>query len=192
MRGILKEMKGRVCAMALSIVMLFTQSGLTAFAEGSSMTTNEIAVVQTAATEESLQEEPSVEAGTKETSTQETTEETTETQQETTAETEQTSTQDATETTETTETVTETVETTTETTEATTKEDEKKLFPEMEASYKLSASQLESKKELKSYVGDIEGYTAGVDYVKGEVVCLADSEEEAKKIAESYGCSEDG
>ena len=178
MRRIMKQMNRRVCTMALSVVMLFTQSGLTAFAEGSSMTTNEIAVVQTAATEESLQEEPSVEAGTEETSTQETTE----TQQETTSETEQTSTQDATETTETVET--------TETTEATTKENEKKLFPEMEDSYKLSASQLESKKELKSYVGDIEGYTAGVDYVKGEVVCLADSEEEAKKIAESYGCSE--
>ncbi len=187
-------MKCRVCAAVLTATMIFTQSGLGVSAQGTSTTTNGTSIVQTMT--EGEQPEGTEGNSTEKSSTQSTTGTATGTAGTTT----QTTTAAA-ETAVTTETSTETATTTTETlttnTETTTtaqtkkaKAESDKLFSEMPVSYKLSSSQIESKEKLRSCIGDIEGYTAGVDYADGEVVCLADSEDEAREIAESYNCKD--
>ena len=190
-------MKFRVCAAVLTAAMIFTQSGLGVSAQGTSTTTNETSIVQTMTEGEQPEGTEGTEGNsTEKSSTQCTTGTATgtagTTTQTTTATTETAVTTETSTATETTTTTTETTSTETTTTAQTkkAKAESDKLFPEMDASYKLSSSQIESKEELRSCIGDIEGYTAGVDYADGEVVCLADSDDEAREIAESYNCKD--
>lgn len=59
-------------------------------------------------------------------------------------------------------------------------------FTGMPASYKLTEAQMESKRLLADYAGEINGFTEGSDYAKGQVVTLAESQKEAEMIAEAY------
>lgn len=59
-------------------------------------------------------------------------------------------------------------------------------FKGMPSSYKLSSEQMESKRSLAAHMGEIKGFTEGADYVKGQVVTHAGSQEEAEMIAEAY------
>lgn len=59
-------------------------------------------------------------------------------------------------------------------------------FKGMPSSYKLSSEQMESKRSLAAHMGEINGFTEGADYVKGQVVTHAESQEEAEMIAEAY------
>ncbi len=178
----MKQNYRRVCTFILAATILFTQTGSTVFA---AETTEGVTEWEQDSTQEAEQPSGTTEA------TIEKTEKTTETSETTeTAETEE-----ATETTETTETTeeTQTTETAeeTQTTEMTTGEEDKDIFPEMKESYCLSSAQLHSKEELKTQLGEIERYSENIDYKTGEVICFADSAEEAKQIALSYGCLED-
>ena len=56
----------------------------------------------------------------------------------------------------------------------------------MPSSYSLTSAQMESKRDLAAHSGEISGYEEGTDYVKGEVITFADTEEEARMIAEAY------
>lgn len=189
-------MKCRVCAAVLTATMIFTQSGLGVSAQGTSTTTYGTSIVQTMT--EGEQPEGTEGNSTEKSSTQSTTGTATGTVGTTTqTNTATTETAVTTETSTVTETATTTTETVTTGTETTTtaqtkkaKAESEKLFSEMPESYKLSSSQIESKEKLRSCIGDIEGYSAGVDYADGEVVCLADSEDEAREIAESYNCKD--
>jgi len=51
----------------------------------------------------------------------------------------------------------------------------------------LSSEQLADKADLLSHLSEIENLAEGKDYAAGELVFLADTEEEAKKIAAAYG-----
>jgi hypothetical protein len=189
-------MKCRVCAAVLTATMIFTQSGIGVSAQGTSTTTYGTSIVQTMT--EGEQPEGTEGNSTEKSSTQSTTGTVTGTAGTTTQTTTATAeTAVTTETSTVTETATTTTETVTTDTETTTtaqtkkaKAESEKIFPEMDASYKLSSSQIESKEKLRSCIGDIEDYSAGVDYADGEVVCLADSEDEAREIAESYNCKD--
>ena len=55
--------------------------------------------------------------------------------------------------------------------------------------YVLSSDQLENKLDLESHLDDICQGEEGIDYVAGELVFLADTLEEAEKIAKGYGGS---
>lgn len=59
-------------------------------------------------------------------------------------------------------------------------------FKGMPDSYKLTAEQMENKRILSDHMGEISGFTEGADYVKGQVVTEAESQEEAEMIAEAY------
>lgn len=59
-------------------------------------------------------------------------------------------------------------------------------FLGMPSSYKLSSEQMESKKSLSAHMNEISGFEAGTNYVKGEVVTLVESREEAEMIAKAY------
>lgn len=59
-------------------------------------------------------------------------------------------------------------------------------FKGMPASYKLSAEQIKAKSLLADHMNEISGYVEGADYVKGQVITEAGSQEEAEMIAEAY------
>lgn len=59
-------------------------------------------------------------------------------------------------------------------------------FKGMPASYKLSAEQIKGKSLLAAHTNEIRGYVEGTDYVKGQVLTEAGSQEEAEMIAEAY------
>lgn len=59
-------------------------------------------------------------------------------------------------------------------------------FTEMPEDYRMSSVQMASKRELANYLDEIMELDEGADYVKGEVVLLVDSREEAEQIAEAY------
>lgn len=59
-------------------------------------------------------------------------------------------------------------------------------FAEMPSSYSLTSAQMDSKRDLAAHFGEISGYEEGADYVKGEVITFAQTEEEARMIAEAY------
>lgn len=59
-------------------------------------------------------------------------------------------------------------------------------FSEMPSSYSLTSAQMEGKRDLAAHFGEISGYEEGADYVKGEVITFAGTEEEARMIAEAY------
>lgn len=59
-------------------------------------------------------------------------------------------------------------------------------FSEMPSTYKLTREQMRSKEDLSVHLSEISNYDEGSDYVKGEVITFAESEEEAQMIAEAY------
>lgn len=59
-------------------------------------------------------------------------------------------------------------------------------FTEMPDDYRLTSAQMASKRELAGYMDEILEMDEGSDYAEGELVLLADSEEEAEQIAEAY------
>lgn len=64
------------------------------------------------------------------------------------------------------------------------------LFPGLPESYSLSAEQLEKKQVLSEHVGALTPYQSADNtsfYVKGELVYLTDSEEDAQMVAEAFG-----
>lgn len=52
--------------------------------------------------------------------------------------------------------------------------------------YILTSKQMESKQELASRLNEINAYEEGVDYVEGQVITFAQTQEEAELIAEAY------
>lgn len=61
-----------------------------------------------------------------------------------------------------------------------------KGFTGMPSTYKLTSEQLEDKKSLTEHAGEFSNFQEGSDYVEGEVVTFADSQEEADLIAKAY------
>lgn len=59
-------------------------------------------------------------------------------------------------------------------------------FTEMPEDYRMNSVQMASKRELANHLDEIMELDEGGDYVKGEVVLLVDSQEEAEQIAEAY------
>lgn len=59
-------------------------------------------------------------------------------------------------------------------------------FTEMPDDYHLTSAQMASKRELAGYLDEIMELEEGGDYAEGELVLLADSQEEAEQIAEAY------
>ena len=72
--------------------------------------------------------------------------------------------------------------------ESTTEESEAQelLLPGMQ-NYTLSREQSDSMDDLRRYLSDIQELEEGLDYVDGQLVFLAESEEDALEIAEGYG-----
>ncbi len=140
----------------------------------------------TVETETEAETETTVETET-EAETETTVETETEVETETTVETE---TEAETETTVETEIETETeVETETELeteTEVETETEEDTILPGLK-NYVLSAEEKAERNELADYLSTIKDLKEGTDYVAGELVFLADTREEAEKIATAYG-----
>lgn len=64
--------------------------------------------------------------------------------------------------------------------------DQADCFTELPDEYKLTSKQMESKRELASRLNEISAYEEGVDYVEGQVITFAQTQEEAELIAEAY------
>lgn len=79
----------------------------------------------------------------------------------------------------------ETEETDVPETEETQPETEESEFPGMDSA--LSSVQLEDMQDLAFHLSEIENLKEGTDYTAGELVFLADTREEAEKIAAAYG-----
>lgn len=67
-----------------------------------------------------------------------------------------------------------------------TLEDQADHFTELPGEYELTSRQMESKRELASRLNEISAYEEGVDYVEGQVITFAQTQEEAELIAEAY------
>lgn len=197
----MKKIKKSALALFLAGIMAFTPAG-ECMAANMGTDNNAVAEVETEAiVEETVVEEQTTveETVVEETVVEETTtevadvEETTETEvivetEETTeevaveVETEAADTEEVEETTE--EETTEEETTEEETTEVETAELE---IPGM-SEYTLSQEQLENKADLASHLSEIENdQREGVDYLAGELVFLAETQEEAESIAAGYG-----
>lgn len=59
-------------------------------------------------------------------------------------------------------------------------------FTELPQSYQMSSAQMTSKRELAAHLDEIMEMEEGSDYVKGEVVLLVDTQEEAEQVAAAY------
>lgn len=141
-------------------------------------------------TETAVVEETTTEVGTTEASIPNETEERTDTEEGTTTEVETTTEEEITTEVETEEETT--TEEVTETEEETTTEDETdELFPGLPESYTLSTKQLEDKLTLAEHadeISDLEDDAGNTNaYVKGEVVYLTESREDALAVAEGFG-----
>lgn len=98
-----------------------------------------------------------------------------------------------------TETIPETEESTTEIETEIETEDETETAEEIETveeetsalpglkNYSLSEDQRESKRQLNEHLSQLRDLREGQDYIAGELVFLAETEEEAKEIAAAYG-----
>ncbi len=65
-------------------------------------------------------------------------------------------------------------------------EEQKEDYTGLPDDYKLTSKQMESKRELASRLNEISAYEEGADYVEGQVITLAQTQEEAELIAEAY------
>ena len=209
----MKKLMKQVSAMALALVVCFSQTGMSALASNANRAfteptielisveetieeTTEAVVEETTETvEEATGEVVETTEETVEETIEETSEETTETVAETTEETVEETAETVEETTETVEETTETVEETTETVEETTEtveettetaEETEDLFPGLGSASDLSKAQIANKEELSSFAKTIGGYEPNVDYVEGEILVDAETLEDAEKYAEAY------
>lgn len=72
---------------------------------------------------------------------------------------------------------------------AETEESKEKIldsFTEMSSDYRLTSEQIEGKRDLAVHLDEISEYQEGIDYVKGQVITFAQTQEEAELIAEAY------
>ncbi|MBD5503161.1 MAG: S8 family serine peptidase [Lachnospiraceae bacterium] len=68
-----------------------------------------------------------------------------------------------------------------------TDEDERlEGFEQMPSNYRLTSEQMESKRDLASHLDEISAFEEGVDYVDGQVITFAETQEEAEQIADAY------
>ncbi|MBD5477493.1 MAG: S8 family serine peptidase [Lachnospiraceae bacterium] len=75
----------------------------------------------------------------------------------------------------------------TEDEEADTVEDERlEGFDQMPSNYRLTSEQMESKRDLASHLNEISAFEEGADYVDGQVITFAQTQEEAEQIADAY------
>ncbi|MBD5489704.1 MAG: S8 family serine peptidase [Lachnospiraceae bacterium] len=75
----------------------------------------------------------------------------------------------------------------TEDEETDTDEDERlEGFAQMPSNYRLTSEQMESKRDLASHLDEISAFEEGVDYVDGQVITFAETQEEAEQIAAAY------
>lgn len=75
----------------------------------------------------------------------------------------------------------------TEDEEADTDEDEQlEGFEQLPSNYRLTSEQMESKRDLASRLDEISAFEEGVDYVDGQVITFAETQEEAEQIADAY------
>ncbi|MDE7258469.1 MAG: S8 family serine peptidase, partial [Lachnospiraceae bacterium] len=75
----------------------------------------------------------------------------------------------------------------TEDEEVDTDEDERlEGFEQMPSNYRLTSEQMESKRDLASHLDEISAFEEGVDYVDGQVITFAETQEEAEQIADAY------
>ena len=75
----------------------------------------------------------------------------------------------------------------TEDEETDTEEDEHlEGFEQMPSNYRLTSEQMESKRDLASHLDEISAFEEGVDYVDGQVITFAETQEEAEQIADAY------
>lgn len=131
---------------------------------------------QTVAETESINEETVVDSEEEtdnETGTEDTIETSTETAEETEGETEAVEEETETET----ESVVE---------ESEMAEEETSVFPGLK-NYSLNEEQRKSREELNNHLSQIKNLSAGQDYTEGELVFLAETQEEAEQIAQAYG-----
>ncbi|MDE6737567.1 MAG: S8 family serine peptidase, partial [Lachnospiraceae bacterium] len=71
--------------------------------------------------------------------------------------------------------------------EADTDEDERlEGFGQMPSNYRLTSEQMESKRDLASHLNEISAFEEGADYVDGQVITFAQTQEEAEQIADAY------
>ena len=71
--------------------------------------------------------------------------------------------------------------------EADTDEDERlEGFEQMPSNYRLTSEQIEGKRDLASHLDEISAFEEGVDYVDGQVITFAETQEEAEQIADAY------
>mgnify|MGYP003300383056 CR=1 FL=1 len=61
------------------------------------------------------------------------------------------------------------------------------LFPGLEKGYVLSSDEMRKKRILRGHVNDVESMEEGKDYVAGEIIVDADSEEIALQYAQAFG-----
>lgn len=59
-------------------------------------------------------------------------------------------------------------------------------FEQMPSNYRLTSEQMESKRDLASHLDEISAFEEGVDYVDGQVITFAQTQEEAEQIADAY------
>lgn len=59
-------------------------------------------------------------------------------------------------------------------------------FEQMSSNYRLTSEQMESKRDLASHLDEISAYEEGADYVDGQVITFAQTQEEAEQIAEAF------
>lgn len=59
-------------------------------------------------------------------------------------------------------------------------------FTGMPSTYKLTSQEIERKQSLSESIGEFNSFQEGSDYVEGEIVTFAESQEEAELIAKAY------
>lgn len=59
-------------------------------------------------------------------------------------------------------------------------------FTGMPSTYKLTSQEMERKQSLSESIGEFNSFQEGSDYVEGEIVTFAESQEEAELIAKAY------
>ncbi|MDE7132766.1 MAG: S8 family serine peptidase, partial [Lachnospiraceae bacterium] len=59
-------------------------------------------------------------------------------------------------------------------------------FEQLPSNYRLTSEQMESKRDLASHLDEISAFEEGVDYVDGQVITFAQTQEEAEQFADAY------
>lgn len=59
-------------------------------------------------------------------------------------------------------------------------------FEQLPSNYRLTSEQMAGKRDLAAHLDEISAYEEGVDYVEGQVITFAQTQEEAELIADAY------